>query len=139
MAIIGDFGSAPDYQKQGYRGQGYVVHGTEAEVLKIFRANDVVLVKGAAVVGTEAEHEFYPMLRVPVEAPTENTIGNFIKRHRLNKNLTQVELARMTGVNTVALDSYEKGSRKPDAPFILKLQTIFGAQFTEQLAAELGC
>lgn len=88
MAIIGDAGSAPDYQKQGYRGLGFVVHGTEEEVLKVFRVSDVVLVKGAAVAGTECE--FYPMFRIPVDQPYENTIGNFIKRHRLNKNLTRL-------------------------------------------------
>ena len=139
MAIIGEAGSAPDYQKQGYRGQGFVVHGTEEEVLKVFRVSDVVLVKGAAVAGTEAECEFYPMLRIPVDQPFENTIGNFIKRHRINKKLTQMELAEMTGVNRTALDSYEKGASKPDAPYMIKLQAIFGPEFTEQLAAELGC
>jgi len=64
MAIIGDFGSAPDHQQQGYRGQGYVVHGTEEEVLNVFRTVDVVLVKGAALLASNNEFEFYPMFRV---------------------------------------------------------------------------
>ena len=61
MAIIGKGGSAPEHYKNGYRGEGRTIHGTEAEVLAEYEGQDVVLVAGALVSGTVDAYEFYPM------------------------------------------------------------------------------
>lgn len=62
MAIIGEFGSAPDYAAKGYQGSGLTVTGTDAEMLERFTGQDAVLVKGAAVSGSADSFEYYPML-----------------------------------------------------------------------------
>jgi hypothetical protein len=63
MAVIVEFGTAPEQAKKGYKGLGIYVKGTDREVLKVFGGGaDIVLVRGASFYGVD-EHEFYPMLR----------------------------------------------------------------------------
>ena len=60
MATICEFGTAPDQAKDGFEGIG-VVEATETEILKMFFADNVRLVKGASL-GTN-RYEFFVMTR----------------------------------------------------------------------------
>lgn len=62
MAIIGNFGSAPDFSSMGYQSFGITVRGTEEDVLRMFHSGDVVLVSGGQI-NNGPEWEFYPMVR----------------------------------------------------------------------------
>jgi len=137
MAIIGEFGSAPDHQQQGYRGQGYVVHGTEEDVLKVFRASDVVLVKGAVLTGTAGQFEFYPMFRTLDIGEFSNVIGRFIATTRANAGLSTAELAKQAHVSEGYQKLIESGLTQPNKQYMQALSLIFGGDFKEKMTNAL--
>lgn len=57
MATIHEFGTAPLQAKDGYRIIG-LQHGTDEELLAMFKDNDVRLVRGPSLHGRPGEFEF---------------------------------------------------------------------------------
>lgn len=53
---------------------------------------------------------------------------NRIKKLRKKSGLTQKQLAKKIGVNTVTLSRYETGDRKPKIDKLLKMSKIFGVK-----------
>lgn len=51
--------------------------------------------------------------------------GDKIKKLRIERNLTQKQLANMTGVAVSAISSYESGSRYPSYDVLISLARIF--------------
>ncbi len=54
-----------------------------------------------------------------------DNICKIIKTERLNKNLTQKELAEQLGVTQDSISLWEKGKRIPDTQYILSMCKIF--------------
>lgn len=52
-------------------------------------------------------------------------MGNKLKALRLEKNLTQKQVADRSGVAISAISSYESGSRYPSYDVLIKLSRIF--------------
>lgn len=50
--------------------------------------------------------------------------GNFIKGKRIEKNLTQAEVAKMLGISQVAYGRYELGSREPNFDLLMRISYI---------------
>ncbi|WP_174424436.1 helix-turn-helix domain-containing protein [Cupriavidus basilensis] len=46
-------------------------------------------------------------------------LGDFVRRHRVERDLTQAELARRAGVNATYINAIETGRNRPDGPQIL--------------------
>lgn len=55
-----------------------------------------------------------------------NRICDIIKSERLNRNLTQKELAAALGVTQDSISLWEIGKRIPDTNYIIELSKIFG-------------
>ena len=55
-------------------------------------------------------------------------IGNIIKKARLNQNLTQRELARITGIEPQSISRWEQGACVPSATSMIKLAETLGIQ-----------
>ena len=49
-----------------------------------------------------------------------------LKKHRLQKNISQPELGEILGVSKQTISNWEKGHRTPDAPTISRLAAILG-------------
>lgn len=62
MATIGEFGTAAKKKEEGFIGIG-VVTGTEESVLEQFFSDNVVLVKGCVLSGTD-QHDFFVMVKL---------------------------------------------------------------------------
>jgi hypothetical protein len=60
MAVICDFGTAPEQAKDGYKNVG-LVYGTDEELLAEYSGLDVRFVRGAAVHGQPGVWEFAAM------------------------------------------------------------------------------
>ena len=54
-----------------------------------------------------------------------NKIGIVIKTERLNKNLTQKELATFLGITQDSISLWEQGKRIPDTNYIIALSKLF--------------
>lgn len=54
-----------------------------------------------------------------------NGIGKIIREERINKSLTQVQLAEMIGVTQDSISLWEKGKRIPDTQYIIALCKVF--------------
>lgn len=52
-------------------------------------------------------------------------IGEIIRTERLNKNMTQEELAIKLGITQDSISLWEKGKRLPDTQYIIELCKIF--------------
>lgn len=53
-------------------------------------------------------------------------IGNIIKELRIEKNLSQTQLAKEIGVSQKAIDYWERSVNEPKASYIAKLALFFG-------------
>lgn len=62
MATICEFGTAPEQKAKGFKGIG-IIHGTVNEVLNQFYSDDVRLVKGGNINGSDGIYEFFVMVR----------------------------------------------------------------------------
>lgn len=54
-----------------------------------------------------------------------DTLQNWLKQHRLARNMTQEDLARAAGVSRQSIISIERGRYVPSLPLALKLAEIF--------------
>jgi len=59
------------------------------------------------------------------------TIGENIRKHRKELNLTQIKLAEMLGVSTLAIKNWESGSYTPTIRNMKELAKIFGISLGE--------
>jgi transcriptional regulator with XRE-family HTH domain len=55
------------------------------------------------------------------------TLGEYIRKWRLEQGLLQVDLAKKIGVNEMTIVNWEKGKTKPDKKKFEKLRTILGS------------
>ena len=53
-------------------------------------------------------------------------LKEIIKELRLEKGLSQAELAKEIGVSQKAIDFWEKGTNEPKASYIVRLADFFG-------------
>lgn len=58
MALICEFGTAPDQKAEGYGRMLGVVRGTEAQVARQYAFKDVRLVRGGAIIDQDGVYEF---------------------------------------------------------------------------------
>ena len=67
----------------------------------------------------------------------ENNFGEFLRQNRLNKNLTQKELANLLFVSESAVSKWEKGVAHPDITLLPKLSEILGVSEHELITASI--
>lgn len=58
-------------------------------------------------------------------------IGEKIKELRIEKNLSQMQLAKMIGVSQKAIDYWERNVNEPKASYIISLVRVFNISFDE--------
>ena len=63
-------------------------------------------------------------------------VGDFIRKKRKDKNLTQKELAKELGVSDKAISKWERGICCPDISLLKELSSILGVSVNELLAGE---
>lgn len=61
------------------------------------------------------------------------SIGERIKEYRLEKSLTQQQLAKCIGVSQKAIDYWERGINEPKACYIIALVKTFEISYDEFL------
>lgn len=54
-----------------------------------------------------------------------------LKAARANKNLTQIEAAKLIGVTVETLSNYERGKSYPDVPIIKKMEQVYGLSYSD--------
>lgn len=54
------------------------------------------------------------------------SIGNNIKKYRTIKELSQRELAKLTGISESSIRKYEHGERKPKIENLIKIERALG-------------
>lgn len=54
-----------------------------------------------------------------------------LKVARANKNLTQIEAAKLIGVTVDTLSNYERGKSYPDVPIIQKMEQVYGLSYSD--------
>ena len=54
-----------------------------------------------------------------------------LKAARVNKGMTQDEAAKAIGISPETLSNYERGNSFPDVPIILKIEMVYGVQFSD--------
>lgn len=64
------------------------------------------------------------------------SLGNNLKKTRINKNLTQKELAEKSGITRESIGNYERGDRIPPADILEKIATALGVSLQSLLWAE---
>lgn len=65
-----------------------------------------------------------------------NKIADVLKTERLNRELTQKELASLLGVTQDSISLWEKGKRIPDTNYVITLSRIFGVSTDYLLGLE---
>ena len=63
-------------------------------------------------------------------------VGDFIRKKRKDKNLTQKELAKELGVSDKAISKWERGICCPDISLLKELSSILGVSVNELLSGE---
>lgn len=58
-------------------------------------------------------------------------LGEIIKELRIEKNLSQMQLAKMIGVSQKAIDYWERNVNEPKASYIIALVRVFNISFDE--------
>ena len=58
-------------------------------------------------------------------------LGQKIKELRIEKNLSQMQLAKLIGVSQKAIDYWERSVNEPKACYIIKLVEAFNISFDE--------
>ena len=58
-------------------------------------------------------------------------LGQKIKELRIEKNLSQMQLAKLIGVSQKAIDYWERSVNEPKACYIIKLVEVFNISFDE--------
>lgn len=54
-----------------------------------------------------------------------------LKSARVNRNLTQVEAAKLIGVTVDTLSNYERGKSYPDVPIIQRIEEVYGVSYSD--------
>ena len=67
----------------------------------------------------------------------ENTFGAFLKQRRIDKNLTQKELANILFVSESAVCKWEKDIAHPDITLLPKLAEVLGVSEHELITASV--
>lgn len=67
----------------------------------------------------------------------QKKIGSFIKNRRIEKGLTQIELANKLNVTDKAISNYENGRRIPDISILKELSNILDVSINELLNGEV--
>ena len=67
----------------------------------------------------------------------ENTFGGFLRKMRLEKNLTQKELAHLLFVSESTISKWEKNVARPDITLLPKLSEILGVTEHELITASI--
>ena len=58
-------------------------------------------------------------------------LGEIIKELRIERNLSQMQLAKMIGVSQKAIDYWERNINEPKASYIISLVRVFNISFDE--------
>ena len=58
-------------------------------------------------------------------------LGEKIKELRIERNLSQMQLAKMIGVSQKAIDYWERNVNKPKASYIISLVRVFNISYDE--------
>ena len=58
-------------------------------------------------------------------------LGEKIKELRIEKNLSQMQLAKMIGVSQKAIDYWERNVNEPKASYIISLVRVFNISYDE--------
>lgn len=58
-------------------------------------------------------------------------LGEKIKELRIERNLSQMQLAKMIGVSQKAIDYWERNVNEPKASYIISLVRVFNISFDE--------
>lgn len=58
-------------------------------------------------------------------------LGEKIKELRIERNLSQMQLAKMIGVSQKAIDYWERNVNEPKASYIISLVRLFNISFDE--------
>lgn len=58
-------------------------------------------------------------------------LGEIIKELRIERNLSQMQLAKMIGVSQKAIDYWERNVNEPKASYIISLVRVFNISFDE--------
>ena len=58
-----------------------------------------------------------------------NRLGNLIRQHRINANLTQKSLAEKCDLNESTIRNYELGNRRPDEETLLRIANALGISY----------
>lgn len=58
-------------------------------------------------------------------------IGEKIKELRIERNLSQMQLAKMIGVSQKAIDYWERNVNEPKASYIISLVRVFNISYDE--------
>lgn len=54
-----------------------------------------------------------------------------LKSARVNKNLTQVQAAKLIGITVDTLSNYERGKSYPDVPVIKRIEEVYGVSYSD--------
>ena len=65
-------------------------------------------------------------------------LGNKLRELRLNKNLTQQQVASLVGISKAMISSYEINSREPNLTILLKLAALYKVSIDNLLGLEKG-
>ena len=63
-----------------------------------------------------------------------NKVGSIIRRVRLNRKMTQKQLAEKMSISDKAISKWECGSGNPDVSLILELSSVLSIDVQELLA-----
>ena len=58
-------------------------------------------------------------------------LGEKIKELRIERNLSQMQLAKMIGVSQKAIDYWERNVNEPKASYIISLVRVFNISYDE--------
>ena len=61
-------------------------------------------------------------------------LGERIKELRIEKNFSQMQLAKIIGVSQKAIDYWERNVNEPKASYIISLVNVFDVSFDEFFA-----
>ena len=65
-------------------------------------------------------------------------LGSALKELRLNKNLTQQQVASLVGISKAMISSYELNAREPSLTILMKLAALYKVSVDSLLGLERG-
>jgi len=67
----------------------------------------------------------------------QEKVGSFIKKLRIDNNLTQLELAEKLGVTYQAVSKWENGKNVPDIATLKEISKLFNIDIDEIISGEI--